>query len=48
MTRIAISAKAFEAIARTISLGTVGYENEINGAGAERACNDDARCMALT
>ena len=30
MIRIAISVEAFEAIARTLPLGSVGYENEIN------------------
>jgi hypothetical protein len=28
MVRIAISVEAFEAIARTLPLGSVGYENE--------------------
>jgi hypothetical protein len=30
MIRIAISEPAFEAIARTLPLGSVGYENETN------------------
>jgi hypothetical protein len=30
MIRIAISAEAFEAIARTLPLGSVGYENQSN------------------
>jgi hypothetical protein len=30
MVRIAISVAAFEAIARTLPLGSVGYENEVN------------------
>ena len=33
MVRIAISAEAFEAIAQTLPLGSVGYENEINERG---------------
>jgi hypothetical protein len=33
MIRIAISAEAFEAIARTLPLGSVGYENEANEKG---------------
>ena len=33
MIRIAISAEAFEAIARTLPLGSVGYENEANERG---------------
>ena len=36
MVRIAISGEAFEAIARTLPLGTVGYEAEANERG-ERA-----------
>ena len=31
MIRIAISVEAFEAIARTLPLGSVGYEAEANG-----------------
>jgi hypothetical protein len=31
--RIAISAEAFEAIARTLPLGSVGYESEPNERG---------------
>jgi hypothetical protein len=34
MIRIAISVEAFEAIARTLPLGSVGYETETNGRGA--------------
>jgi hypothetical protein len=30
MIRMAISQAAFEAIARTLPLGTVSYENEVN------------------
>jgi hypothetical protein len=33
MIRIAISEAAFEAIARTLPLGSVGYENEANERG---------------
>jgi hypothetical protein len=33
MVRIAISVEAFEAIARTLPFGRVGYENEINERG---------------
>ena len=34
MIRIPISAEAFEAMARTLPLGSVGYENEINERGS--------------
>jgi hypothetical protein len=33
MIKIAISVEAFEAIARTLPLGSVGYENETNELG---------------
>ena len=33
MVRIAIAVEAFEAIAPTLPLGSVGYENEINERG---------------
>jgi hypothetical protein len=33
MTRILISQAAFEALASTLRLGSVGFENEINSAG---------------
>jgi hypothetical protein len=33
MVRIAITVEAFEAIARTLPLGSVGYENRINERG---------------
>ena len=33
MIRIAISVEAFDAIARTLPFGSVGYENEINERG---------------
>jgi len=33
MVRIAISQAAFDAIAKTLSLGSVGYENKVNEKG---------------
>jgi hypothetical protein len=33
MVRIAISQAAFDAIARTLTFGSVGYENEVNERG---------------
>ena len=33
MVRIAITAEAFEAIARTLALGSVGYENKTDDQG---------------
>ena len=33
MIRIAVTAEAFEAIAATLPLGSVGYENEVNERG---------------
>ena len=33
MTKIAITAAAFEAITRTLPLGSVGYENKTNERG---------------
>ena len=33
MIRIAITAEAFEAIAKTLPLGSVGYENKVNEKG---------------
>ena len=59
MIRIAISAEAFEAIARTLPLGSVGYENKTNEQGnadlagqrrgrpAELACGARARATAM-
>jgi hypothetical protein len=35
MIKIAISVEAFEAIARTLPLGSVGYENEANERGEQ-------------
>ena len=43
MIRIAISAEAFEAIARTLLLGNVGYENKTN----ERGGNSRAKTVGL-
>jgi hypothetical protein len=50
MVRIAISVEAFEAIARTLPLGSVGYENATNERGErliwlERAVVDRLRAM---
>ena len=50
MIRIAISVEAFEAIARTLPLGSVGYEAEANERGErliwlERAVVDRLRAM---
>jgi hypothetical protein len=50
MIRIAISAEAFEAIARTLPLGSVGFENKINERGErliwlDRAVIDRLRAM---
>ena len=53
MIRIAISAEAFEAIARTLPLGSVGYEAEANERGERLIWLDgrdggSARCDART
>jgi hypothetical protein len=50
MVRIAISVEAFAAIARTLPLGSVGYENKTNERGErliwlERAVVDRLRAM---
>jgi hypothetical protein len=50
MVRIAISPEAFEAIARTLPLGSVGYENKTNERGGrliwlERAVVDRLRSL---
>jgi hypothetical protein len=37
MVRIAISQGAFEAVAKTLPLGSVGYENKVNQRGGARA-----------
>jgi hypothetical protein len=42
MVRIAITLAAFEAIARTLPLGSVGYENEANGRGERYVWLDHA------
>jgi hypothetical protein len=39
MIRIAISQAAFEAIARTLPLGSVSFENKISGCGSVEAVN---------
>jgi hypothetical protein len=44
MTRIAIATEAFEAIAASLPLGTVGYENELSPKG-ERMIWLDARVV---
>jgi hypothetical protein len=40
--RIAISAEAFDALASTLSLGSVGYENETNERGEHFIWRDHA------
>ena len=50
MIRIAITAEAFEAIAVTLPLGTVGYENELSPKGErmiwlEARVVDRLRCL---
>jgi hypothetical protein len=35
MIRIAITIEAFEAIAKTLLLGSAGYENEVNERGEQ-------------
>ena len=50
MIKIAISAEAFEAIARTLPLGSVGYENKTDEQGQrliwlDRAMVDRLRAM---
>jgi hypothetical protein len=42
MIRIAITAEAFEAIASTLALGSVGYENKIDEHGNRRIWLDRA------
>jgi hypothetical protein len=37
MVRIAISQGAFEAVAKTLPFGSVGYENKVNERGGARA-----------
>jgi hypothetical protein len=50
MVRIAISQAAFDAIAKTLALGSVGYENKVNEKGErliwlDRAVVDRLRAM---
>jgi hypothetical protein len=50
MVRIAISQAAFEAIAKTLPVGSVGYENKVNEQGErliwlERAVVDHLRAL---
>jgi hypothetical protein len=45
--RTAISAEAFEAIARTLPLGTVGFENEANERGERLIWLEDAMADRL-
>ncbi len=47
MIRIAISAEAFEAIARTLPLGSVAYEAEASGASLKRSGSTGSREVAL-
>jgi hypothetical protein len=47
MIRIAISIEAFEAIARTLPLGSVGYENETNERGERLVWLEDAMADRL-
>jgi hypothetical protein len=42
MIRIAISQPTFDAIARTLALGSVGYENETNERGERQIWLDHA------
>jgi hypothetical protein len=48
MIRIAISVEAFEAIARTMPLGTVGYEAEANERGERLIWIEDAMADRLS
>jgi hypothetical protein len=43
LIRIAITVEAFEAIARTLPLGSVGYENQINERGERLIWLDHSR-----
>ena len=47
MVRIAISEAAFEAIARTLLLGSVGYESEANEHGERLIWLEDAMADRL-
>ena len=48
MIRIAITEAAFEAIARTLPLGSVGYENEANKRGERLIWLDHAVVARLS
>jgi hypothetical protein len=48
MIRIAISVEAFEAIARTLPLGSVGYEHETNERGERHVWLEDAMVDRLS
>jgi hypothetical protein len=47
VVRIAISVEAFEAIARTLPLGSVGYETEANECGERPIWLDDSMADRL-
>ena len=47
MIRIAISAEAFEAIARTLPLGSIGFEAEANERGEKLVWLEDAMADRL-
>jgi hypothetical protein len=47
MIRIAISAEAFEAIARTLPLGSIGFEAEANEGGEKLVWLEDAMADRL-
>jgi hypothetical protein len=47
MVRIATSVEAFEAIARTLPLGSVGYESEANERGERLILIEDAMADRL-
>ena len=47
MIRIAITVEAFEAIARTLPLGSVGYEAEANERGERSVWLEDAMADRL-
>ena len=47
MIRIAISAEAFEAIARTLPLGSMGFEAEANERGEKLVWLEDAMADRL-
>ena len=47
MIKIATTAEAFEAIARTLPLGSVGYENAVNERGERLIWLEDAMADRL-